>query len=183
MLGLFVQCPVIDNPSPFTLLLFWNDEGRAGPLTIGRVQSNHPQYIPSRAAIRRILVGNSTKSARIGSNKSLLELSYLPILLGFFRRLQGPFPPIKFESFRLQAGIRQICHPLCVRQRLPQTALPCNQDHWVCLGAAHRLTHCPHYGDLNPHHRARPATPAAPPPASHPSFFGLLTDALRNHLG
>ena len=54
--------------------------------------------------------------------------------------------------------------PLCVRQRLPQTALPCNPDHWVCLGAAHRLTHSPHCGDLNPRHRERPAAPAAPPP-------------------
>ena len=53
--------------------------------------------------------------------------------------------------------------PLCVRQRLTQTALPCNPDHWVCLGAAHRLTHCTHCGDINPHHRTRPAAPAAPP--------------------
>ena len=74
--------------------------------------------------------------------------------------------------------------PLCVRQRLRQTALPCNQDHWVCLGAAHRLTHCPHCGDLNRHRRARPAAPAAsPPPPSHPSFFGPLTDALRDPVG
>ena len=35
MLGLFVQSPVIDNQSPFTLFFFWNDEGRACPLTIG----------------------------------------------------------------------------------------------------------------------------------------------------
>ena len=62
--------------------------------------------------------------------------------------------------------------PLCVGQRLPQTALPGNRDHWVCLGAAHRLTHCPHCGDFNHHHRERPAAPAAPPPASPPSFFG-----------
>ena len=67
--------------------------------------------------------------------------------------------------------------------RLPQTALPCNPDHWVCLRAAHRLTHCPHCADLNPHHRERPAAPAAPPPASHPSFFGPLTNTLRDHLG
>ena len=65
----------------------------------------------------------------------------------------------------------------------PQRALPCNPDHWVCLGAAHCLTHCPHCGDLNPHHRERPAARAAPPPASHPSFFGPLTDTLRDHLG
>ena len=73
--------------------------------------------------------------------------------------------------------------PLCVRQRLLQTALACNPDYWVCLGAAHRLTHCPHCGDLNPHHRVRPAAPASTPPASHPSFLGPLTDALRDHLG
>ena len=54
---------------------------------------------------------------------------------------------------------------------------------WGCLGAAHHLTHCPHCGDLNPRHRERPAAPAAPPPASHPSFFGFLTDTLRDHLG
>ena len=72
---------------------------------------------------------------------------------------------------------------LRVRQRLPQTALPCNPDHWVCLGAAHRLTHCPHCGDLNPHQRTLPAASAPPPPASHRSFFGLLTDALRDFLG
>ena len=35
MLGLFVQSSVIDNQSPFTLLLIWNDEGRACSLTIG----------------------------------------------------------------------------------------------------------------------------------------------------
>ena len=55
---------------------------------------------------------------------------------------------------------------------LPQTALPCNPDHWVCLGAAHRLTHCPHRGDLNPHHRERPAAPAAPPPRQPPQLLG-----------
>ena len=43
--------------------------------------------------------------------------------------------------------------PLCVCQRLPQTALPCKTDHWVCLGAAHRLSHCPYWGG-----------PPAPPP-------------------
>ena len=47
----------------------------------------------------------------------------------------------------------------------------------------HRLTHCPHCGDLNPHHRERPAAPAAAPPTSHPSFFRPLTDTLRDHLG
>ena len=72
---------------------------------------------------------------------------------------------------------------LCVRQRLPQTALPCNPDHWVCLGDAHRHTHCPLCGDLNPHQRARTTAPATHPPTSHPSFFGPLTDALRDHLG
>ena len=73
--------------------------------------------------------------------------------------------------------------PVCVRQQLPQTALPCNTNHWVCLGAAHRLTHCPNCGDLNPHHRAQPATPGAPQPASHPSFFKLLTNTLQDYLG
>ena len=72
---------------------------------------------------------------------------------------------------------------LCVRQRLSQTALPCSPDHWVCLGAAHRLTQGPHCGDLNPNHRARPAAPAELASASHSSFFGPLTDALWNHLG
>ena len=52
--------------------------------------------------------------------------------------------------------------PLYVRQWLPQTGLDCNPNHWICLGAAHSLSHCPHCGDLNPHHRAQPATQAAP---------------------
>ena len=73
--------------------------------------------------------------------------------------------------------------PLCLRQRLPQTALPCNPDHWVCLGGAGCLTHCPHCRDRNSHHCTRPAARAAPPPASHPGFFGPITDALRDHLG
>ena len=45
------------------------------------------------------------------------------------------------------------------------------------------LTNCPNCGDLNPHPRARPAAPSAPPTASQPSFFGQLTDALRDNLG
>ena len=43
--------------------------------------------------------------------------------------------------------------------------------------------HCPYCGDINPHHRTRPAAPAAPPHASHPSFFGPVTDAHRDYLG
>ena len=42
---------------------------------------------------------------------------------------------------------------------------------------------CSHCRDLNPHHRERRAVPAAPPPASRPSFFRPLTDTLRDHLG
>ena len=53
----------------------------------------------------------------------------------------------------------------------------------VCLGAAHRLTNGPHCGGLNPHHRERPAAPAAPPLAKQPSFFGPLTNTLGHHLG
>ena len=63
--------------------------------------------------------------------------------------------------------------PLCVRQRLPQTALPCNPDEWVCLRAAHRLTRCPHCGDLNsqqPRAARRPSrTP--PPPRQPPQLL------------
>ena len=92
----------------------------------------------------------------------------------------SPTPPSVHRYRQLPASA---CR-LFVRQRLPQTALPCNPDHGVCLGAAHRLTHRLHCSDLNPHHCTWSAAPSAPPPpASHPSFFGPLTDALRNWLG
>ena len=39
MLSLFVSSPVSDNQPPFTLLLFWNDEGPACPLSIGGFNS------------------------------------------------------------------------------------------------------------------------------------------------
>ena len=97
-------------------------------------------------------------------------------------RAASPHPPTPPSLHRYHQRPATAC-PLCVRQRLPQTALPCNPDHWVCLGAAHCLTRCPHCGDLNPHHRERPAAPAASPPASHPSSFGPVTDTLRDHLG
>ena len=51
--------------------------------------------------------------------------------------------------------------------------LPCSPDHWVCLGAAHRLSHCPHCGDLNPHHCMQPAAPAAPPVRQPPQLLGV----------
>ena len=79
----------------------------------------------------------------------------------------SPTPP-SVHRYRQPPGTA--C-PLCLHQRLPQTALPCNPDHWVCLGAAHRLTHCPHCGYPNPHHRERPAAPAAPPPCQPPELL------------
>ena len=85
-------------------------------------------------------------------------------------RVASPHSPTPPSVHRCRQPPATTC-PLCVRQRLPQTALPCNPDHWVYLGAAHRLTHCPHCGDLNPHHRARPAVPAAPCPCQPPQLL------------
>ena len=90
-----------------------------------------------------------------------------------------PTPPSLHRYCQLPATA---C-PLCVCQRLQQTALPCNPHHWVCLGAAHRLIHCLHCGNLNSHHGTQPAAPPEPSPASHPSFFVPLTDALGYYLG
>ena len=79
----------------------------------------------------------------------------------------APTPP-SFHRYRQSPATA--C-PLSVRQRLPQTALPCSPNHWVCLGAAHCPTHSPGCGDLNPHHRAQPPTPAAPPPRQPPQLL------------
>ena len=83
------------------------------------------------------------------------------------RAPQAPVPFTQPSVHRYRQPPATACS-LCVRQRLPQIALPCNPDHWVCLGAAHRLTHCPHCGGLNPHHCARPAALAPPPPPPPP---------------
>ena len=84
-----------------------------------------------------------------------------------YARATSPHAPTPLSVHRYRQPPATAC-PVCVRQRLPRTALPCNPDHRVCLGAAHRLTHCPHCGDLNPPHHERPATPAAPPPRQPP---------------
>ena len=97
-------------------------------------------------------------------------------------RARSPHAPTPPSVHRYRQPPATAC-PLCVRQRLPQTALPYNADRWVCLEAAHRLTRCPHCGDLISYHCTRPAAPAVPSPACHPSFFRPLTDALRDHLG
>ena len=78
----------------------------------------------------------------------------------------SPHSPTPPSVYRYRQPPATAC-PLCARQRLPQTALPCNPDHWVCLGAAHRLTNCPHCATLNPHQRAWPAAPAAPASSGH----------------
>ena len=53
MLGLFAQSPVIDNQSPFTLLLLWKDEGLACPLTIGlRRLKLQAENLPENASLR-----------------------------------------------------------------------------------------------------------------------------------
>ena len=97
----------------------------------------------------------------------------------------SPHAPMPPSVHRYRQPPATAC-PLCVRQRIPLTALPWNPNHWVCLGAAHPLTNCPHCRDPKPYHRAQFATTAAPPPpppASHPNFFGPLIEILRDYLG
>ena len=85
-------------------------------------------------------------------------------------RTTSPHAPTPPSIHRYRQLPTTAC-PLCMCQRLPETALPCNPDHWVCVGAARRLTHCPHCGDLNPHHRTQPP----PPPATAASSGDSLT--------
>ena len=87
----------------------------------------------------------------------------------------SPLAPTQPSFHRYRQPPANRC-PLCVRKQVLLAALPCKPSHWVCLGAAHRLARCCHGGELNLHHRTQPATPAATPPASHPSFFRPLTN-------
>ena len=153
---------------------------RTKPTSSNSCSTNHenlPHDIPTRDPHHAYTpsIGHNTGSAHTGTTGT----AHTPTSMSAPR---APIPPTPPSVHRYHQPPATAC-PLRVRQRLPQTVLPCNPDHWVCLGAAHRLTHCPHCGDLQPHHHAPPAAPAAPPPASHHSFFAPLTDTLRDHLG